>query len=75
MLGFITSISFKTIKKKLPNNSKYLCRTMQAVIDRRKNWEKKLEGLSNQETENILGRLIPRHFKKDKEDTKLNMIR
>ena len=34
-----------------------------------------LEGLSNQETENILGRLILKHFKKDKEDTKLNMIR
>ena len=37
-------------------------------------FDKNLEGLSDQETENILGRLIMKHFKKDKEDTKLNMI-
>ena len=39
------------------------------------NFGKYLEGLSNQESENILGRLILKHFKKDKEDTKPNVIR
>ena len=34
-----------------------------------------LDGLSNQETENILDRLNQKHVKIDKEDTKLKMIR
>ena len=37
--------------------------------------EKTLEGLSNQETENIVGRLFVKHFIKDKEDTKIYIIR
>ena len=36
---------------------------------------KYLEGLSNEETGNILGRLNQKHLKKDKEDMKLNIIR
>ena len=34
-----------------------------------------VERLSNQETKNILGRLILKHFKKDPEDSKLNLIK
>ena len=34
-----------------------------------------VERLSNQETKNILGRLILKHFKKDSEDSKLNLIK
>ena len=34
-----------------------------------------VERLSNQETKNILGRLILKHFKKDPEDSKLNFIK
>ena len=34
-----------------------------------------VQGLPNQEAENILGRLFQKYFKKNQEDTKLNMIR
>ena len=34
-----------------------------------------LQGMSSQETENILGILIQKHVKEDKEDSKLNIIR
>ena len=34
-----------------------------------------VQGLPNQETENILGRLFQKNFKKKETDTKLNMIR
>ena len=53
----------------------------QVLISKDKEIENKIEeylelqGLANKVTENVLGRLLQKYIKRDKEDTKLNMIK
>ena len=76
IFGCIMSILVILLEYMTQTNNK-----QQELTNKDKEVEEKVEdylevqGLSNQETENILGRLIVRHFTNNKEDTKLNMIR
>ena len=77
MFGCIMSISvaYFEYKRQTKKKIKELTKKEKEMSLIEEKIVKNLEGLSNQETKNILGRLFVKLFKKKKEDTKLNIIR